>query len=79
MFYLLPSYYRTPYFGPKIAKEAGLDPFLRIHISGNGFTGTFFITINVRMRVGWLKGIIRRHCGMTADAFQPVLGIQTAF
>ena len=43
------------------------------------FTGAFLITIYVRMRVGWLKGLIRRHCGMTADAFQPVLGIQTAF
>jgi hypothetical protein len=39
------------------------------------FTGTFFITINVRMRMGWLKGLIRRHCGMTTDACQPVLGM----
>jgi len=43
------------------------------------FIGAFLITVNVRMRVGWLKGLIRRHCGMTTDACQPVLGIQTAF
>ena len=31
------------------------------------------------MRVGWLKGLIRRHCGMTTDASQPFFAYKRPF